>query len=61
MKRMIIILTNKYATAERCISPARRHNEILDNVKSTQWEFCGKSSASISLLDFYLTTIKYVQ
>ena len=42
MKRMIIILTNKYATAERCISPARRHNEILDYGKSAQWEFCSK-------------------
>ena len=45
MKRMIIILTNKYAATERCIIPARRHNEILDDVKSAQWKFCGKSSA----------------
>lgn len=58
VKRMIIILTNKYATAERCIIPARRHNEILDYGKSAQWKLCGKSSASIFLLDFYLTTIK---
>ena len=42
MKRMIIILTNKYATAERCIIPARRHNEILDYGKSAQWKLCGK-------------------
>ena len=61
VKRMVIILINKYAATERCIIPARRHNEILDDAKSAQWEFCGKSSASISLLDFYLTTIKYVQ
>lgn len=42
VKRMVIILTNKYATAERCISPAHRHNEILDYGKSAQWEFCSK-------------------
>ncbi len=58
MKRMIIILTNKYAATERCIISADRHNEILDYEKSAQWKFCGKSSASIFLLDFYLTTIK---
>ena len=43
MKRMVIILTNKYATAERCIIPADRHNEILDDGKSAQWKLCGKS------------------
>ena len=44
MKHTVIILTNKYATAERCISPAHRHNEILDDGKSAQWKLCGKSS-----------------
>ena len=44
MKRMVIILTNKYATAERCIIPADRHNEILDYEKSAQRKLCGKSS-----------------
>ena len=44
MKRTVIILINKYATTERCIIPARRHNEILDYEKSAQWKFCGKSS-----------------
>ena len=42
VKHMIIILTNKYAAAERCISPAHRHNEILDDVKSAQWKLYGK-------------------
>ncbi len=44
MKRMIIILTNKYAATERCIISADRHNEILDDGKSAQWKLCGKSS-----------------
>jgi len=43
VKRMVIILTNKYAATERCIISADRHNEILDYEKSAQWKFCGKS------------------
>ena len=45
MKHTVIILTNKYATTERCIIPARHNNEISDDAKSAQWKLCGKSSA----------------
>ena len=42
MKHTVIILTNKYATTERCIIPARHNNEISDDAKSAQWKLYGK-------------------